>query len=148
MCINEKSTIESNYISQGVAKLYFIDSAWLGDDSVSAAQAAYCADDQGKFSEFHSTLYTNQADIESGWASPDALKQFAMDMELDSEMFDECLDSGKYADRVAYNTNVGAENGVDGTPYFFVISPEGETKIIAGPQPAVVFDAAILSLGY
>jgi len=144
----ERSTIINNYILTGEAKLYFVDSAWIGGDSISAAQASYCADDQGKFQDYHATLYNNQADIDSGWANTDALKQFAMDLELDSEMFDECLDSGKYADRVSYNTAVGTSNGVSGTPHFFIIAPDGETKEISGPQPSVVFDAAILSLGY
>jgi protein-disulfide isomerase len=144
----EKPKITNNYISKGIAKLYFIDFTFLGDDSVSAAQASYCANDQGKFKEYHSTLYNNQAGIEDGWASSNALKQFAMDNELDSEMFDECLDSGKYADRVSYNTAVGTSNGVSATPHFFIVAPDGETKEISGPQPAVVFDAAILSLGY
>ena len=144
----EKSTITNNYILTGMAKLYFVDITWLGDDSVTAAQAAYCADDQDKFIDYHSTLYNNQADVEDGWASSDALKQFAVDLALDSEMFDECLDSGKYVDRVSYNTEIGTSNGVTGTPHFFIVTPEGDVKEISGPQPAVVFDATILSLGY
>src|SRR3989304_319810 len=143
---NEKSKITSNYITKGIAKLYFLDSAWLGDDSIAAAQATYCADDQGKFIEYHSTLYNNQAGIQDGWANMDALKQFATDLELDAEMFNECLDSGIYADRVSHNTEVGTSLGVVGTPYFFIIGPEGDIKKIAGPQPSIVFDAAINSL--
>ena len=143
---NEKPQITSNYITKGIAKLYFLDSAWLGDDSIAAAQATYCADDQGKFIEYHSTLYNNQAGIQDGWANMDALKQFAKDLELDAEMFNECLDSGIYADRVSHNTEVGASLGVVGTPYFFIVGPEGDIKKIAGPQPSIVFDAAINSL--
>ena len=143
---NEKPEIIDSYISRGIANLYFLDSAWLGDDSISAAQAAYCADDQGKFMEYHSTLYNNQAGIQDGWANIDALKQFAMDLELDTEMFNKCLDSGKYADRVSHNTEVGASLDVVGTPYFFIVGPEGDIKKIAGPQPSIVFDAAINSL--
>src|SRR3972149_6238635 len=135
---NEKSKITSNYITKGIAKLYFLDSAWLGDDSIAAAQAT--------FIEYHSTLYNNQAGIQDGWANMDALKQFATDLELDAEMFNECLDSGIYADRVSHNTEVGASLGVVGTPYFFIIGPEGDIKKIAGPQPSIVFDAAINSL--
>ena len=143
---NEKPAIINSYISKGIAKLYFLDSAWLGDDSISAAQAAYCADDQGKFIEYHSTLYNNQAGIQDGWANMDALKQFAMEIELDTEMFNQCLDSGIYAERVSHNTEVGASLGVVGTPYFFIVGPDGDIKKIAGPQPSIVFDAAINSL--
>ncbi|MEX2312377.1 MAG: DsbA family protein, partial [Nitrosopumilaceae archaeon] len=143
---NEKSKITSNYITKGIAKLYFLDSAWLGDDSIAAAQATYCADDQGKFIEYHSTLYNNQAGIQDGWANMDALKQFAKDLELDAELFNECLDSGIYADRVSHNTEVGASLGVVGTPYFFIVGSDGDIKKIVGPQPSIVFDAAINSL--
>jgi len=144
----EKPSIASNHILTGIAKLYFVDSAWVGDDSIIAAEASYCADDQGKFMEYHSTLYNNQAEIQDGWANSDSLKQFATDLGLDSEMFDECLDSGKYSDRVSYNTEVATSNGVEGTPHFFIIGTDGTVKQIVGPQPSVVFDAAILSLGY
>lgn len=142
----EKSSITSDYVLTGIANIYFIDSAWLGDDSFTAAQASYCADDQGKFKEYHNTLYNNQAGIEDGWANSDSLKQFAIDLGLDSEMFDECLDSEKYFDRVSYNTDVAISNDVSGTPHFFLVNSEGTVKQIAGPQPSVVFDATILSL--
>ena len=145
---NEKSTITNDYISTGMAKLYFVDITWLGDDSVSAAQAAYCADDQGKFSDYHSFLYNNQGDIEDGWASPESLKSYAFSVGLNENEFADCVENNKHADRVSYNTEVGILNGVTGTPHFFIVTPEGEIKEIAGPQPSVVFDAAILSLGY
>lgn len=143
-----KSSIVSKHILTGNAKLYFVDIAWLGDNSIIAAQASYCADDQGKYREYHSKLYQNQGDIQDGWASPDSLKKFANELNLDQEIFDECLDSGKYSERIAYNTDVATSNGVEGTPHFFVIGPDGTKKTISGPQPSVVFDAAILSLGY
>lgn len=144
----QKSSITSDYILTNTAKLYFVDITWLGDDSITAAQAAYCADDQEKFYEYHSSLYNNQADIQDGWASSDSLKQYAIELGLDSEIFDECLDSGKYLDRVSYNTEVATSNGVEGTPHFFIVAPDGTVKQIEGPQPSVVFDATILSLGY
>ena len=144
----EKPSIASNHILTGIAKLYFIDSAWVGDDSLIAAEASYCADDQGKFMEYHSTLYNNQAEIQSGWANSDSLKQFAIDLGLDSEMFDECLDSGKYSDRVSYNTEVATSNGVDGTPHFFIVGPDGTTKTFPDSLPSAALEAAIFSLGY
>jgi len=144
----EKPSITSKHILTGTAKLYFVDAPWAGDDSLAAAEASYCADDQGKYMEYHSTLYNNQGVIQDGWANSDSLKQFAIDVGLDSEMFDECLDSGKYSDRVSYNTEVATSNGVEGTPHFFIVGPDGTVKQIPGFGPSVVFDAAILSLGY
>jgi protein-disulfide isomerase len=145
---NEKPSINSKYIVNGIVNLYFVDFAWEGEHSVLAAQATYCANDQGKFQEYHSTLYNNQGGIQDGWADADSLKQFAVDLGLDSEKFNECLESGTYADRISYNTEVGTSHGVQATPYFFIVGPEGEIKKIVGPQPSIVFEAALNSLGY
>jgi protein-disulfide isomerase len=145
---NEKPSINSKYIVNGIVNLYFVDFAWEGEHSVLAAQATYCANDQGKFQEYHSALYNNQGGIQDGWADADSLKQFAVDLGLDSEKFNECLESGTYADRISYNTEVGTSHGVQATPYFFIVGPEGEIKKIVGPQPSIVFEAALNSLGY
>ena len=111
----------------------------MGPDSESAGQAAFCAGDQDMYLEYHSILYNNQGGINDGWASPPALKDFAADIGLDTEMFNKCLDSGKYSDRVSYNKEVGASHGVSGTPAFFIVSHDGEVKRIDGPQPTSVF---------
>ena len=52
----QKPSITSNHILTNTTKLYFVDSPWAGDDSITAAEASYCADDQGKYIEYHSTL--------------------------------------------------------------------------------------------
>jgi len=140
---NQKSTVQSNFIDTNKVKLYFVDFPFLGSDSQPASEATYCADEQGKYWEYHSALYTNQGSIQSGWANPDALKQFAADLGLDTAQFNECLDSGKYSDRVSYNKQVGISNGVEGTPTFFIVGPDGTTEKIVGPQPASVFSETI-----
>ena len=143
---NEKPTIESDYIDTGKANLYFVDFPFLGEDSDTAANASYCADEQGKYWEYHSTLYNNQGGINEGWASTSALKQFAADVGLDTMKFNTCLDSGKYADRIAYNKQVGMSHGVEGTPVFFIVGSDGTTERIDGPQPSAVFADVIGSM--
>jgi len=143
---NEKPTITQDYIDTGKANLLFLDFTFLGDDSNSAANASYCADDQGKYWEYHSHLYNNQGGINEGWASVDNLKQFAADVGLDTMKFDSCLDSGKYADRVSYNTGIGASHGVEGTPAFFIVGPDGTTERIDGPQSSDTFADVIDSM--
>ena len=141
---NEKPTIKQDYIDTGKANLYFVDFTFLGDDSMTAANASYCAEEQGKYWEYHSHLYNNQGEINGGWASSTNLKMFASDVGLDVVAFDECLDSGKYDDRVAYNTSVGASHGVEGTPAFFIVdNSDGTVERIDGPQPSDVFAGVI-----
>ena len=141
---NEKPTIKQDYIDTGKANLYFVDFAFLGGDSMTAANASYCAEEQGKYWEFHSHLYNNQGGINEGWASSSNLKLFASDVGLDVVAFDECFDSGKYDDRVAYNTSVGASNGIEGTPAFFIVNnSDGTTERIDGPQSSDIFAKVI-----
>ncbi|NNL58635.1 MAG: thioredoxin domain-containing protein, partial [Nitrosopumilus sp.] len=140
---NEKSTITADYIDTGKAKLYFVDFPFLGQDSDNAANASYCADDQGKFWEYHNALYSNQGGINEGWADVNALKQFAADLGLDTAAFNECVDSDKHKDRVDYNRMVGASNGVEGTPVFILVGSDGQTQRIDGPQSSDIFAGVI-----
>jgi predicted secreted protein with PEFG-CTERM motif len=140
---NEEPTIKTNYIDTNKAKLYFVDFPFLGPDSAIAAQAAYCAGDQGKFWEYHDYLYTNQQGVQSGWASANNLKSIAGTLGLDTSSFNSCLDSGKYADRVSHNKDIGMSKGVQGTPAFFIVGSTGTMQEIMGPQPASAFSTVI-----
>ena len=143
---NEKPTITSDYIDTGKVNLYFVDFPFLGEDSDNAANASYCANDQGQFWEYHSMLYNNQGGINEGWANVNALKQFAADLGLDTAEFNSCVDSNKYEDRVDYNRKVGASHGVEGTPVFIIIGSDGTTQRIDGPQSSDIFAGVIDTL--
>jgi predicted DsbA family dithiol-disulfide isomerase len=84
--------------------------------------------------------------VDTGWANSERLKAFAFDLGLDMELFESCLDSGKYKKRVQSNTRESAKNGVAGTPTFFIIGPDNQQKIINGPQPYSVFKDVIESM--
>ena len=136
---NTKPAIVEDYIETGKANLVFVDLAFLGSDSPIAAQASYCAEDQEMYWEYHGMLYDFQdSKINSGWANSERLKAFAGDLGLDMELFNSCLDSGKYSKRVQYNTQQARDNGVRGTPGFFIVGPDGQEKL-GGAQPFSVF---------
>lgn len=136
---NTKPTIVQDYIDTGKANLVFVDLAFLGRDSPKAAQASYCAEDQGMYWEYHDTLYNSQeSKIDGGWANSERLKAFAFSLELDMELFESCLDSGKYSNRILYNIQQARDHGVKGTPGFFIVGPDGQQKI-NGAQPFPVF---------
>ena len=136
---NTKPAITRDYIDTGKANLVFVDMAFLGRDSGPAAQATYCAEDQGKYWEYHDMLYnTQESKIDGGWANTERLKAFAFSMGLDMELFESCLDSGKYSKRVQYNTQQARDHGVRGTPGFFIVGPDGQQQI-GGAQPFSVF---------
>lgn len=136
---NTKPAITRDYIDTGKANLVFVDMAFLGRDSPKAAQATYCAEEQGMYWEYHDMLYNLQEDkIDNGWANSERLKAIALSLGLDGELFDGCLDSGKYSKRVQYNTQQAREHGVKGTPGFFIVGPDGQQQI-GGAQPFSVF---------
>ncbi|AJM91598.1 DsbA family protein [Nitrosopumilus piranensis] len=144
--LNTKPDIVTNYIDTGKVNLVFVDIAFLGKDSGPASIATYCAEDQGRYWDYHGFLYSNQLSIDNGWANSDSLKGYANNLGLNMEMFVSCLDSEKYSKRVQFNTNEAQRNGVTGTPTFFIIGPNGEQEKIVGPQPYPVFEKIIESM--
>ena len=135
---NTKPAIVQNYIDTGKVNLVFVDLAFLGRDSPKAAQASYCAEDQGMYWEYHDLLYNSQESVDGGWANFERLKAFAFSLGLDMELFESCLDSEKYSKRVQYNIQQARDNGVRGTPGFFIVGPDGQQQI-GGAQPFSVF---------
>jgi protein-disulfide isomerase len=112
--------IEQEFIATGKARLEMRPIAILGDESSYAAQSAQCAEEQGKFWEFHDLLFANQAGENKGAFSRDNMKRFASALGLDTTAFNSCLDSGKYANQVTQDTSNSKNSGVKGTPTIFV----------------------------
>ncbi len=144
--LNTKPDIIANYIDTGKANLYFVDLAFLGDDSLPAAAATYCAEEQGVYWEYHSYLYSNQRGIDSGWANTSSLQNYAEVLGLDQDVFASCMDSGKYDEAIVFNLEEGVNNGVKATPSFIIVGPGGQTESIQGPQPYPVFESVIESM--
>ncbi len=143
---NTKPAITQDYIETGKANLVFVDYAFLGRDSSVAARASYCAEEQGAYWEYHDLLYNSQQEIDDGWANAERLQAFAFSLGLDMELFDSCLESGKYQQRVQYNTGEGRKQGVQGTPTFVIVGPNGAEQKIGGAQPYSVFKRVIDSM--
>ncbi len=132
------NTIKQDFIETGKVKLVFKDFPLNGPDSILAAEAAYCAQDQGKYWQYHDELYKNWGGERTGWVNRDSLDKFATTVSLDLEKFDKCLDEHRYLERVNQMYEFGREIGIDATPSFLVFSNEKIIKII-GNQPLEVF---------
>ena len=144
---NTKPAIHERFIETGKANLIFVDMAFLGRDSPLAAQATYCAEDQGKYWEYHNILYEHQeSQIDNGWANSERLKAFALNLGLDMDLFNSCLDSNKYQKRVQNNVSEARSKGVSGTPTFIIVAPNGQEQKIVGAQPFSVFENIIESM--
>lgn len=101
-----------------------------------AARAAECADEQGKFWEYHDALYESTATIDE-----QHMKDLADDVGLDEKEFSTCLASEYYVDEVAEDFATGISAGVEGTPTFFFNGVKVEGSI-----PFSVFNEIIDAL--
>ena len=142
-----RDTLIDNYVETGKAKLIFVDLPFLGRDSPMAAQASYCAEDQGQYWEYHTMLYTFQdGHPDSGWADRDRLNSFAFSLDMNIDEFNDCMDSSKYKNRVKANYDEAVKDGAQSTPTFIIISEDGKREQFSGSQPYSVFAATIESM--
>ena len=112
--------LQEQYISTGVAKLEFRNLTIVGDESMLAAQAAQCADDQGKFWEYHDRLFESQRGENSGAFSSENLVGMAEGVELDRDTFVQCMMDAKYEQLVRDESDAAREAGAEGTPFFIM----------------------------
>ncbi len=87
----------SDYIATGQVRFEFRDLAFLGDDSVTAAEAAACAVEQDGFWLYHETIYANHYGENLGNLSESRLLQMAELSGLDRDQIESCLDDGSTA---------------------------------------------------
>jgi protein-disulfide isomerase len=98
-----------------------------------AGEAAHCAGDQGKYWELHDVLFNKQSELQV-----DDLKRHALELGLNTDAFNQCLDSSKYGERVRDGLAEGNQLGVNSTPTVFI-----NGRRLSGAQPYEVFAAVI-----
>ena len=141
-----EESIVMNYVETGKVKILFKDFIVVNEDSVNAASAAHCANDQQMFWQYHSTLYNNWDGEGTGWASSEQLHQFASTLGLDMNKFSECMSQSKWKEFVHASHADGRTLGVDATPTFFIIDQNNEALKIVGAQEYDVFQDVFDSL--
>lgn len=98
-----------------------------------SAEAAQCANAQDKFWEYHDLLFENQRAL-----TADSLKQYASTLGLDTDAFNQCLDSRSMRERVEQDLADAVALGLTGTPAFYV-----NGRFLNGAQPFEAFKAII-----
>lgn len=94
--------------------------AFVGNESVWAAEATECANEQGRFWDYYAKLFEKQGGENVGAFSKENLQRFAADLGLDTAQFSQCLAAGTYTSKVQQETAEGRQKGVRGTPTVFV----------------------------
>ena len=97
-----------------------------------AAEAARCAGEQGKFWQYREALFQNTK------ISDDLHDLLSAKLELDRQVFQSCLDSGKFKPLVDADTAEAQAFGISGTPAFMI-----NGILVSGAQPLDVFTALI-----
>jgi protein-disulfide isomerase len=142
---NTEPLINETYIQTGKVALVFGHLPNRGLDSMGAALAAQCTNDQGKFWQFHNLLYSNQKPIDSGWVSEENLKNFASQIPgLDTKQFDSCFDSKKYKSFVQKDIDLALSFGFRETPSFIVQNSNGsDLEMLSGALPFDSFKTVV-----
>lgn len=112
--------------------------AFLGEESVWAAEAAECAADQNKYWEYHDLLFSSQDGENKGAFTKENLKKLAGELAMDTDVFDSCLDSGKHSELIQSDTSLAQQIGVRSTPSFLV-----NGRPVIGAQPFTEFQQII-----
>jgi protein-disulfide isomerase len=98
-----------------------------------AANAARCANAQGKFWEYHDALFADQSKLE-----PADLKATAKKLGLNTAKFNACFDKNQYSAAIDKDLAEGHRLNVSGTPTFFIDGRE-----VVGAQPTESFTSII-----
>lgn len=143
-----KDQIMDNFVNTGELRFVFKDFVIndLPSDRAStlAAEASYCAADQGKYWQYHDVLYDNSRGENTGWVTEDSLKQFATRIGIQNlTEFSGCLQNHAHQDLVEANTQLANGLGLRSTPSFVIISNETVPIAIEGAQSYTVFKQAI-----
>ena len=126
--------IKSQYIDTGKVKLVFRDFPLsFHPEALPAATAANCADEQGKYWEFHNKVFENQQTMNSA-----SYKLWAEELGLDTAKWETCTKDTKIRAEIQKDFNDGTAAGVQGTPAFVI-----NGKAISGAQPFAVFSQVI-----
>lgn len=119
--------LHEKFVKTGQVRLVFHPLNYIGAESKFAAAAATCAQEQGRFWEYHDTLYDKQNGENNGAFRKENLKNFAKKLGLDTQAFNHCLDSGCYNQLIDQWTSEGQRRGVTGTPTF--LSMAASTRV-------------------
>lgn len=112
-------------VKSGEAEVAFHTASFLGPESRRAANAGYCAADEGRFLDFHKAMYAIQSPIEnSGFWNPDNLVKIGEKIGITSESFASCVRQDSKRDLVNTVADSMMKYGVEGTPTVFINGKE------------------------
>jgi protein-disulfide isomerase len=110
----------TNYVSTGKVFFKYSPFSFIGPESFQAAEAAYCANEQNQFWDYHDMIFQNWNGENVGNFSDQRLIAFASSIGLDEKDFKNCFTNNKYNNEVQTGVTYGNQSGVTATPSFLV----------------------------
>jgi len=138
--LNMENTFRETYIDTGKVYLTYYNYQFTDDESADAAEATYCAGEQGKFFEFKKQVYMNLQ--YPGVFAEDSLNNYAKLVGLNMSKFQECLASDKHVNTVTEARNYAQMQKVQYTPSFMV-----NGKIVTANELNDAVEAALAESG-
>lgn len=126
-----KPQIELMLVETGRARFVFYDYplTQIHPNAFLAARAARCAEDQGRFWEYHDLVFRSQTSWSADQNAVGSFIDYAGSLSLDEDTFEGCLRSDRHADVVTANMQLGAQLGVSGTPTVLINGGGGLRRI-------------------
>lgn len=114
--------IKENLVEKGIARYVYYDFplVQIHPNAFIAARAGRCANEQGKFWEYHDVLYGRQSEWAHARNPDDLFVGYARQVGADEAAFERCLKSDRYAEEVTQSMKLGESLRVSGTPSLFV----------------------------
>lgn len=114
--VNTLDLVRQAYVDTGVVKVVYNHFAFLGEESLRAAEASECAADQDRFFAYHDVLFEQQGPENEGYLTTARLIEFAEDAELDTAAFETCLLNRPHQQTILDDRAFGSDLGVNSTP--------------------------------
>lgn len=142
---NTEPIVIQNYVETGKVFYTFSPFSFVGsfvrnnpyDESIKSAEAAYCANDQGKFWEYRDYIFANQIGENQGAFSEKRLLAFAESLSLDMKTFSTCLKSAEHYQDVMDANDFATNSGINQTPSFTIDGVVVEGDLITALEAAL-----------
>jgi protein-disulfide isomerase len=119
-----------DYVRDGKVRVVSETMAFLGPDSVTAARAALAAGEQNRYWPYHTLLFENQGEENSGYVTGDFLRGLAEDTPgLDVQKWEDQRSGNSFTKELEAVQARAQASGVNSTPTLIFKGPDGQTKI-------------------
>jgi len=134
--------IVNSYVADGRVRFIYRQYPFLDDrvsrkESDQAANASMCAADQGRFWDYHDTLFANWSGENQGAYANKRLVAMAEALNLDMGAFNSCFDDNRFEADINADLALGEQYGVNATPSIFVNGVRVESPDPTSIQQAI-----------